>query len=566
MSEVAVGNEPKLKLPTKNELLKLAIPTLAGHLAATLNDAAAICFSTDDEQFLKFHGIYQQDDRDRRKIAKHYMWMIRGRIPGGVLSAKGYLVYDALATKYGNQTLRLTSRQSIQFHGVVKAGLGPLMRELNLAMLDTLAACGDVNRNVMAPVTPARSEAHQTLLGDARRVSEALLPKTKAYHSIWVEGVQLKLDEPANLEFVDPLYGKQYLPRKFKTAFALGPVNDVDLFTNCMGYIGIEANDQLLGYNLAVGGGLGRSHGNEATYPRLADVIGFVTRDQLVEVSRTVLTIHRDFGDRTDRKHARLKYIVEERGAAWFRAELESRLGYRLGEARPYVFTQQGDIFGWGTAADGTRYLGLYVESGRVKDLPDYRLKTALVEIAQKFATEVRITPSQNLVLTGIEPAAEAPITALLAAHGIPVANQTGALRRNAMSCPSMPTCGLGLAESERYLPRLMTDLEGVMKDLGLSDEEIIIRMTGCPNGCARPYMAEIGFVGKGPGRYQVYLGGNESCTRLNRLYKDVVKEPEIVNELRPILTRYRAERIGRERFGDWVERVFWKEQAPVAN
>ena len=558
--------ELKVKPLTKNELLKLEIPTLAGHLAATLNDPAAICFSTDDEQFLKFHGIYQQDDRDLRKIAKHYLWMIRGRIPGGVLSSQGYLVYDALATKYGNQTLRLTSRQSIQFHGVVKAGLGPLMRELNLAMLDTLAACGDVNRNVMAPVVPARSEAHDTLLEDARRVSEALLPKTKAYHSIWVEGVQLKLDDPANSEFVDPLYGKQYLPRKFKTAFALGPVNDVDLFTNCLGYIGIEANGHLTGYNLAVGGGLGRSHGNAATYPRLADVIGFVTRDQLVEVSRSVLSIHRDFGDRTDRKHARLKYILEERGAVWFRTELESRLGFQLAEARPYQFTQQGDTFGWGTAADGSRYLGLYVETGRVKDLPNYKLKTALVQLAHQFAPEFRITPSQNLVLTGIRPSDETAITLLLADHGIPVANQTSALRRNSMSCPSLPTCGLGLAESERYLPRLMTDLEAVMKEIGLADEEIIIRMTGCPNGCARPYLAEIGFVGKGPGRYQLYLGGNESCTRLNRLYKEVVKEPDIVNELRPILIRYKTERLGRERFGDWIERIFWKEQATAVN
>ena len=564
MSETAVLAAPNGKPLTKNEQLKLAIPTLAGNLAATLNDPAAVCFSTDDEQFLKFHGIYQQDDRDQRKIAKHYMWMIRGRIPGGVLSSTGYLVYDALATKYGNQTLRLTSRQSIQFHGVVKAGLGPLMRELNQAMMDTLAACGDVNRNVMSTVIPARTAAHRTLLDDARRVSEALLPKTKAYHSIWVEGVQLKLDEPANLEFVDPLYGKQYLPRKFKAAFALGNVNDVDLFTNCLGFIGIEVEGEVVGYNLTAGGGLGRSHGNAATYPRLADVIGFVTRDQLVAAARAVLTIHRDFGDRTDRKHARLKYILEERGAVWFRAELESRLGFALAEPKPYKFTQQGDSFGWGDAADGSRYLGLYVESGRVKDRPNHQLKTALVKIARQFGPEFRITPSQNLVLAGIKPADVAGITALLAEHGIPVERQTSALRRNSMACPSMPTCGLGLAESERYLPTLMGEIEGVLGELGMPDEEIIIRMTGCPNGCARPYMAEIGFVGKGPGRYQIYLGGNESCTRLNRLYKDGVKEPDMVKELRPLLERFRAERHGLERFGDWVERVFWKEQPAV--
>ena len=562
MSEAAVLTAPTGKPLVKNELLKLAIPTLAGNLAATLKDDAAACFSSDDEQFLKFHGIYQQDDRDQRKIAKHYLWMIRGRIPGGILSSPGYLVYDDLATRYGNRTLRLTSRQSIQFHGVVKAGLGPLMRELNQAMLDTRAACGDVNRNVMAPVVPSQTEVHRLLVADARRVSEGLLPKTKAYHAIWVEGVQLNLEAPENKEFVDPLYGKQYLPRKFKVAFALGPLNDVDLFTNCLGFIGIEDNGQLAGYNLTAGGGLGRSHGNDATYARLADVIGFVTREQIVAAARAVLTIHRDFGDRTDRKHARLKYVLEERGVAWFRAELERRLGFALGEPRAFQFTRQGDTFGWGTASDGSRYLGLYVETGRIKDAPNHRLKSALIEIARRFGPEFRITPSQNLVLANFKAADESAVTAVLAEHGIPVTRQTTPIRRNSMACPSLPTCGLGLAESERYLSKLMGELEGLLQEVGLPDEEIIIRMTGCPNGCARPYMAEIGLVGKAPGRYQLYLGGNETCTRLNRVYKDVVKEPEVVNELRPLLQRFRDERQGAERFGDWAARVIWAEKA----
>ena len=555
----AASEEKKL---THNEGLKTAIPTLAGNIAATLNDSNALCFSTDDEQFLKFHGIYQQDDRDKRKTGKLYIWMIRGRIPGGVLSGKQYLVYDRLATNYGNNTLRITSRQSFQFHGVVKAGLGPLMKELNEAMMDTIAACGDVNRNVMAPVVPARNEAHKQLLADATRVSEALMPKTKAYHSIWVDGVQLNLDAQENKEFVDPLYGKTYLPRKFKTAFALGPVNDVDVLTNCLGFIAIEENGKLIGYNLSVGGGLGRSHGNAETYPRIADVIGFLTPDQLIDVSKGVLTIHRDFGDRTNRKHARLKYVLEEKGAAWFRQELEARLGYKLADAKPFKFTKQGDHFGWDTAADGSKFLGLYVETGRIKDKEGYRLKTALKEIAEKFAPEYRLTPSQNLVLSNIKPADQAAITQILANHGVPVDNQTSALRRASMACPSMPTCGLGLAESERYLPGLMGQIEGLLGELGLKDQEVIIRMTGCPNGCARPYMSEIGFVGKGPGRYQMYLGGNEACTRLNKLHKDMIKDPEIVPELRGLFTRYAAERIGSERFGDWVERVLWKEQA----
>lgn len=568
MSTETIAATTTEKKPTHNEEIKLAIPTLAGTLAATLADPALDRFSEDDQQFMKFHGIYQQDDRDLRKTGKKFMFMIRGRIPGGVLQPKGYLVYDRLATEYGNNTLRLTSRQSFQFHGVVKSGLGPLMKKINEAMMDTLAACGDVNRNVMAPSAPARDALGQRLRDDARRVSEALMPKTKAYHSIWVEGVQLNLEEPENKEFVDPLYGKTYLPRKFKTAFALAPVNDVDLFTNCLGFIGIaDANGELVGYNLAVGGGLGRSHGNTMTYPRMADVIGFVTPEQLVEVSRGVLTVHRDFGDRTDRKHARLKYILEEKGAAWFRAELESRLGYKLAEARPFEFTSQSDSFGWHQQADGNLYLGLFVLTGRIKDDGDYRLKSGLRAVVEKFGPEVRLTPSQNIVLCNIAPAQRDAVTALLAEHGVPVENQATIIRRASMACPSMPTCGLGLAESERYLPGLMDRIETKLGSLGLSDEEIVIRMTGCPNGCARPYMAEIGFVGKGPGRYQLWLGGNVSSTRLNRVYKETVKDAEMDAELGALFERWKNTRVGTERFGDWAARVVWPEivEAPAA-
>jgi len=556
----------KEKKPTHNEEIKTAIPTLAGTLAATLADPALDRFSEDDQQFMKFHGIYQQDDRDLRKTGKKFIFMIRGRIPGGVLSPKGYLVYDDLATKYGNDTLRITSRQSFQFHGVVKTGLGPLMKKINEAMMDTLAACGDVNRNVMSPPAPVASAQHAQLLADATRVSEALMPKTPAYHSIWVEGVQLNLEDPANKDFVDPLYGRTYLPRKFKTAFALQPVNDVDILTNCLGYIAIEEGGKIIGYNLTVGGGQGRAHGNIETYPRLADVIAFVTPEQLIEVSRGVLTVHRDFGDRTDRKHARLKYVLEEKGAKWFRDELDARLGYKLADAKPFKFDRQGDAFDWGQALDGSLYLGLYVETGRIKDKDGYRLKSALRAIVEKYQAEVRLTPSQNLILANIRPADKGAITALLAEHGIPVSNQANAIRRASMACPSMPTCGLGLAESERYMPTLLTRIEESLGELGLADEEIIIRMTGCPNGCVRPYMAEIGFVGKGPGRYQLWLGGNQNCTRLNKVYRDLIKDPDIITELQPLFARWKDERIaGTEAFGDWVARVLWNEApAPV--
>jgi sulfite reductase (NADPH) hemoprotein beta-component len=322
----AIASSPAETKPlTKNEQLKIAIPTLAGTIAATLADPAADCFSGDDEQFLKFHGIYQQDDRDVRKQGKVHIMMIRGRIPGGVLNARQWIAFDDLSAKYGNNTLRVTTRQSIQWHGVAKSGLGALMKGIHEVMLDTLAACGDVSRNVMAAPTPSGTPAREQVYEDARRVSEALLPTTKAYHSIWIDGVQLNLDSPENKDFVDPLYGRQYLPRKFKAAFIIPPVNDMDVFANCLGYVAIVENGQVVGYNLLVGGGMGRSHGNAATYPRLATELGFLPKDKVVDVARAVLTIHRDFGDRTDRKHARLKYVVQERGADFVRAEVEKR-------------------------------------------------------------------------------------------------------------------------------------------------------------------------------------------------------------------------------------------------
>ena len=557
---------PAPKKPTHNEEIKTAIPTLAGTLAATLADPTTDRFSDDDQQFMKFHGIYQQDDRDLRKTGKKFMFMIRGRIPGGVLNAAGYQVYDNLATQYGNNTLRLTSRQSFQFHGVVKSGLGPLMKKINEAMMDTLAACGDVNRNVMAPATPIRNAIGAQVNEDARRVSESLLPKTKAYHSIWVEGVQLNLEDPENKDFVDPLYGKTYLPRKFKTAFAIAPVNDVDILTNCLGFIAIPAADgSLAGYNLTVGGGLGRAHGNTMTYPRLADTIGFLTPDQIIDVAKGVLTVHRDFGDRTDRKHARLKYVLEEKGAAWFREELEQRLGYKLADAKPVEFATQRDPFGWHQQADGRFFLGLFVLTGRIKDEGTLRMKSGLRAVVDKFEPEVRLTPQQNIILANIPADQKDAVTAMLAEYGIAVENQATVIRRASMACPSMPTCGLGLAESERYLPGLMDRIETSLAANGLKDEEIIIRMTGCPNGCARPYAAELGFVGKGPGRYQVWVGGNEASTRLNRIWKETVKDTEMDAELASLFARWKADRIGNERFGDWAARVVWPEIAAAA-
>jgi sulfite reductase (NADPH) hemoprotein beta-component len=549
--------------PTHNESIKQATPTLAGTIGATLADPALDRFSDDDGQFLKFHGIYQQDDRDKRKTGKQYIFMIRGRLPGGVVAPELYLTFDRLSSQFGNDTLRITSRQGFQFHGVVKSGLGPLMKGINDAMATTLAACGDVNRNVMAPPTPATNGVGAQVIADAARVSAALLPRTKAYHAIWVEGVQLDLEDPANKSFVDPLYGQSYLPRKFKTAFAIPPLNDVDVLTNDLGFIAVVEGGVLVGYNVAVGGGLGMSHGNQETFPRVADVIGFVTPDRLLDVSKAVVTIHRDFGDRTNRKHARLKYVLEEKGPVWCREELERRTGVPLGDARPFTFQRQGDMFGWHQQSDGRWFLGLYVETGRIKDAPGYQLKSALRRVVGEFRIEMRLTPSQNLVLVDVPEGNRQAITAVLAEHGVPVDNQATVVRRASMACPAMPTCGLALAESERFLPSLLDRIEGLLAEVGLAGEEVIVRVTGCPNGCARPYMAELGFVGKAPGKYQIYLGGNECSTRLNRLFRDNVKEAEIVAELRPVVSRFARERIGAERLGDWCERVLWKEAAP---
>jgi sulfite reductase (NADPH) hemoprotein beta-component len=561
-----VIEEKPVKL-THNEDIKGAIPTLAGTIASTIADESTDHFTDDDREFLKFHGCYQQDDRDLRKTGKKFIMMVRGRIPGGVMTANQWRVFDDVSARYGFNTLRITTRQSIQFHGILKSNLRPLIKDINESLLSTLSACGDVNRNVLAPPTPAYTKARDQVFADCYRVAMELAPKTTAYHSIWVDGVQLNLEEPANKDFVDPLYGKMYLPRKFKTAFAIPPVNDIDIFTNDVGFIAIVENDQLVGYNVVVGGGMGRSHGNEATYPRLADVMGFITPGHLIEVAKAVLTIHRDFGDRADRKHARLKYVVAERGVDWTRAEIETRAHVKLAPAKPFKFTSMGDLYGWHKQTDGRWFLTLFVETGRVKDVEGHRMKTALRQVAEKFPhLEFRLTTNQNIILANVPESDRAAINALLAEHGVKTEKQGSVLSLAALACPALPTCGLALAESERMLPALIDRLEKLCGDLGLAGEEIIIRSTGCPNGCARPYMAEIAFVGKAPGRYQIWLGGDVSGTRLNRLWKDMVKDPEIENELRPVLARFAKERNDGERFGDWCDRTVLKEEPAAAN
>lgn len=545
------------KVPTRNEGLKENFALLGGTIASTLANGAIDSFSHDDYEFLKFHGVYQQDDRDKRKTGgKHFEFMVRTKFPGGALTGEQYVACDDLASKYANNTLRITTRQDFQFHGVIKANLRNTIKELNQALVTTIAACGDVERNVMAPPTPATSPLVDRVIEEAQKLSNALNPATRAYHQIWLEGKAVDFAEDENKSFVDPLYGKHYLPRKFKTGFAIPPLNDIDIFTHDLGFIVIAENGEVVGYNLLAGGGMGMTHGNAATFPRLADVLGFFRPEHLEAMAKAILTIHRDFGDRTNRKHARLKYVLEERGMDWCRAEVEKRTGVKLEPARPFHFTKQGDLLGWHKQTNGKYFLGLFVENGRIQDLPNYRLKTALRKVAEQFKPEVRLTASQNILLVNISDEQRAGVDAILQEHNVSAANPFSPSRLASMSCPALPTCGLALAESERALPEIITRIEALLKECGLEREEIVIRMTGCPNGCARPYMAEIGFVGKGPNRYQLYFGGNEASTRLNRLYKDVVKTEEIENELRPVLQRFVQERKPGERFGDFTNRV----------
>jgi len=575
------------KPPTKNEFLKAEKPDLSGNIRETLLDPEAVRFSGDDEQFIKFHGIYQQDDRDKRKTGKEYSVMVRTRQTGGIVPAAQYLVYDELSGRFANGTLRITSRQTFQFHGVAQRGIGALIKSINEALSTTLATCGDVNRNVTAPTAPPVDAVTRAVEEDAFAVTTALMPRVTAYHSIWVEGVQLDLglgqqvakakgdqanpyapppaEEDATGAPTDPLYGKTFLPRKFKTGFAIPPNNDTDIFTNDLGFVAIVENGAVVGYNLLVGGGLGSSHGNKQTFPRLADIIGFLPRKEVSRVSEAVIAIHRDWGDRTDRKHARIKYVLEEKGVAWFQAQLAERLGAALATARPFVFLGQGDPFGWFPQPDGKSYLGLFVETGRIKDEGDYRLKTALRVLAERFAPTFRLTPSQNLVLADIRSSDQAEVERILREHGAGRVFSPGLVRGRGMACPALPTCGLALAESERVFPALVARIEEAQESAGVGGEELVVRMTGCPNGCARPYSAEVGIIGRAPGKYNLLLGGNREGTRLARNWRESVPLDDIPVLLSGLLAEYARGRSPGQSFGDWTdaEQRLWS--APAA-
>ena len=542
---------------SKVEDIKEASNYLRGTLAASLEDRSTGGISDDDTTVSKFHGIYQQDHRDQRNerkkagLEKSFIFMIRVRVPGGVCTPEQWLKIDALADQYGSHTLKLTTRQAFQLHFITKDVLKTTMQGINDAVMDCIAACGDVNRNVMANPNPYQSALHGPVLDDARAVSTHLTPRTRAYHEVWLDGEKVSDDEEE-----EPIYGKTYLPRKFKTGFAVPPSNDVDIYTQDLGFIAVGEDGKLLGYNLSVGGGLGMSHGDTKTYPRLANVIGYLPREKVVEVAEKVLTVQRDFGDRTNRKHARLKYTIEDRGVDWFKSELESRLGWKLGETRPFEFTSSGDRYGWSKGTDGNWHYGLFIQNGRLRDTEDLPAKSGLREIAKIHTGDFRLTANQNLVIGGVTEEQKPRIEALLKQYKLDIPERITGLRLNSMACVALPTCGLALAESERYLPQLVSELDQVIEECGLRETEIVIRMTGCPNGCARPYLGEIGFVGRAPGKYNIYLGAAFDGARLNKLYKPSVKSEDIVNELAPIIRRYATERQEGEHFGDFTIRA----------
>ena len=543
---------------SRNEHIKEASGFLRGTLAEGVLAHATGAISEDDGQLVKFHGMYLQDDRDlraertRKKLERAYSFMIRLRIPGGVVTPQQWLALDHIATTYANSTLRATTRQTFQYHGVIKSNLKRTMREIDAALLDTIAACGDVNRNVLSTSNPDQSHAHAAAYALAREISDGLLPKTGAWREIWLDGEKVVGGEDEG----EPVYGRTYLPRKFKTVIAVPPSNDVDVFAHDLGFIAIlDDAGQLQGWNVSVGGGMGMTHGEPDTFPRLADVMLFCPPAEALRVAEAVMTVQRDWGDRSNRKAARLKYTIERRGLADFRAEVERRVGHAFEDPRPFAFTSNGDRYGWTAGDDGRQHLTLFIANGRIRDIPGGpQMLTGLREIARVHDGQFRLTANQNVLIANVSEANRGAIEALVETHGL--MSNAGALRRNSMACVALPTCGLALAESERYLPDLVTELEESLARHGLAEDDITIRMTGCPNGCARPFIAEIGLVGRGPERYHLYLGAAFDGSRLSKLYAEDVLAGDIAPKLDPLFAAYAADRLPGERFGDFTIRA----------
>lgn len=559
--------EPTEWKPSPVELIKTNSRFLRGTILESLDDETTGSIVSDDTQLIKFHGSYQQTDRDldaerkKQKLEPLYSFMIRARVPAGIATPDQWLVFDRLADKYANGTLKLTTRQAFQWHGVFKRNLKKTLQGINATLLDTIAACGDVNRNVMATSNEGLSPLVPEVAAFAKTISDHLLPKTSAYHEIWLDKQLLTEEQPDE----EPIYGKTYLPRKFKIALAVPPYNDTDVFANDIGLIAIGDGNTLIGYNVAIGGGMGMTFGMENTYPRLADIIGFVRKEDALKLVEEIVKVQRDYGNRENRKLSRLKYTLDRLGTPVFKSLVEQRSGITLLPQKPYEFIQNGDVFGWVQASGKKWFLGLFVEHGRVKDVGSYKLKTALQELARIKVCDFRLTGNQGLVLGRIDEPDKAVVEKILEKYNVSYKNISG-IRRNAIACVALNTCTLAFAEAERYLPDLNTKIEAILKEYDLTDEDILIRMTGCPNGCGRPFLGEIGLVGRSPGKYNLYLGAGFTGDRLNTLYREMLNEQEILQELSGIIAVYAEERKAGERFGDFTVRKGLVKAGQVVN
>ncbi|MCG8085293.1 MAG: assimilatory sulfite reductase (NADPH) hemoprotein subunit [Candidatus Thiodiazotropha taylori] len=537
-----------------NELIKANSRYLRGTLKQSMADQASGALSADDAQISKFHGFYEQDDRDLRLtrqqqfLEPYYSFMLRARLPGGVCTPQQWLTIDTVGRDLGNGTIRLTTRQTFQYHGILKANLKPLIKRINQVMIDSIGGCGDVNRNVLCNPNPEDSSLHQEVHLWAKRISEHLLPKTRAYHEIWLDGEAVAGGE------TEPLYGETYLPRKFKTAIAIPPHNDVDVYTNDLGFVAITEADQLLGFNVLAGGGMGTTHEDNTTFPRLADELGFIPPEHTLAVAEAVVAVQRDFGDRISRRHARLKYTIERMGMTAFKAEVEKRAGILFETAKPVSFTSQGDRYGWVEDNRGQWHLTLYIENGRIADTPEATLMSGLREIAGIHQGDFRITPNQNLIVARVPKAQKDRIEQLARQHGL-LSDHRSPTRLASIACVALPTCPQAMAEGERYFPELMNRIEQITDTYGIDKSAIVMRVTGCPNGCARPYVAEIGLIGKGPGRYNLQLGGDGTGLRLNRLYRKNLNEHELLKTLDNLFKLYSEKRLTNEGFGDFTIR-----------
>jgi len=536
---------------------------LRGSLLESLADPVTGALAEADQTLIKYHGSYQQDDRDLRedrrksKLEPAYSFMIRTRTPGGVVTPAQWLGLDAIATRFAERGLRITTRQAFQFHGVIKRELKPTMQAINAALIDTLAACGDVNRNVAVAANPQLSKAHAQVYAQAVALSEHLLPNTRAYYEIWLDEQRVAGDEG------EPIYGQTYLPRKFKIGFAIPPWNDVDVHAQDLGFIAIIEGGKLRGYDVVVGGGMGASHGDAETYPRLASPIGFIRPEDVIKVGEAVVTAQRDFGNRAVRKRARLKYTIDDRGLAWFKAEVEQRAGVTLGKPRCAGFEHSGDRFGWVQGDDGRWHVGLRIPAGRIVDRPGASHLSGLRAIAKIHRGEFRLTPNQNLVIAGIAASERPRIEALLREHALDGFATATPLALNALACVAFPTCGLAMAEAERYLPDLLGKVQALLEAHGIAQRRIQLRISGCPNGCSRPYLGEIALVGKGPGRYNLFLGADQRGQRLSRLVAENLDEAAILARLDPLLGRFAAESDAAEGFGDFLTRAGLVEAVP---